>query len=117
MEAPVKIRMEDTTTSEVAKRITRLREASGVVTLGRVLTLVISTDLDGVEKALDAANAASLEHPCRIIVLALGDRTAQNLRLEKHYDHADRYAMAAERAESIPPDMPMTTPGKLFLPM
>ncbi len=74
----MRIRMEDTTTSKVAKRITQLREAGGVVTLGRVLTLVISTDLAGVEKALTAANAASLEHPCRIVVLALGDRTAES---------------------------------------
>lgn len=69
----MKILMEDTTTSKVAKRITALREASGVVTLGRVLTLVISTDEPGLESALTAANAASLEHPCRIILLALGD--------------------------------------------
>ncbi|MDO5634075.1 MAG: glucose-6-phosphate dehydrogenase assembly protein OpcA [Micrococcus sp.] len=69
----MKITMESTTTSQVAKRITALRDASGVVALGRVLTLVISTDADGVEPALRAANAASLEHPCRIVVLALGD--------------------------------------------
>lgn len=37
----MKIRMHDTTTSQVAKRITQLREKSGVVALGRVLTLEI----------------------------------------------------------------------------
>ena len=72
----MKIRMHDTTTSQVAKRITQLREKSGVVALGRVLTLVISTDDAGIESAVQAANAASLEHPCRIIVLALGDPAA-----------------------------------------
>lgn len=69
----MKIRMQDTTTSHVAKRLTQLREKGGVVALGRVLTLVISTDDAGIEPALEAANGASLEHPCRIIVLALGD--------------------------------------------
>ncbi|MCK6095695.1 glucose-6-phosphate dehydrogenase assembly protein OpcA [Micrococcus sp. EYE_162] len=72
----MKISMQDTTTSHVAKRLTRLREKGGVVALGRVLTLVISTDDAGIESALEAANAASLEHPCRIIVLALGDPAA-----------------------------------------
>ena len=72
----MKIRMHDTTTSQVAKRITQLREKSGVVALGRVLTLVISTDDAGIESAVQAANAASLEHPCRIVVLALGDPAA-----------------------------------------
>jgi len=72
----VKIRMHDTTASRVAKRLTQLREKNGVVALGRVLTLVISTDDAGIEPALLAANAASLEHPCRIIVLALGDPQA-----------------------------------------
>jgi len=72
----VKIRMHDTTTSQVAKRLTALRESAGVSALGRVLTLVIVTDDAGIEAALGAANAASLEHPCRIVVLALGDRLA-----------------------------------------
>ena len=47
----MKIRMHDTTTSQVAKRITQLREKGGVVALGRVLTLVISTDDAGIEPA------------------------------------------------------------------
>ena len=72
----MKIRMHDTTTSQVAKRLTALREAGGVAALGRVLSLVISTDDAGIEPALQAANAASLEHPCRIVVLALGDPDA-----------------------------------------
>ena len=54
----------------------RLRETGGVVALGRVLTLVISTRPGHVEKALAAANLASREHPCRIIVLAAGDPQA-----------------------------------------
>jgi glucose-6-phosphate dehydrogenase assembly protein OpcA len=46
-----------------------------VLALGRVLTLVIVTD-DGssIEGAIEAANSASREHPCRVIVLARGQR-------------------------------------------
>ena len=34
----------DTTTSKVSKEIVAMREKGGVVTLGRVLTLVVDTD-------------------------------------------------------------------------
>ncbi|TQM04018.1 glucose-6-phosphate dehydrogenase assembly protein OpcA [Pseudonocardia kunmingensis] len=65
------------TTSAVNKKIVELRERGGVLALGRVLTLVIVTD-DGanIEDAIEAANAASREHPCRVIVLARGQRRA-----------------------------------------
>lgn len=65
------------TTSAVNKKIVELRESGGVLALGRVLTLVIMTD-DGsaIEDAISAANSASREHPCRVIVLARGQRKA-----------------------------------------
>ncbi len=65
------------TTSAVNKKIIQLRESGGVLALGRVLTLVIVTD-DGssIEGAISAANEASCEHPCRVIVLARGQRRA-----------------------------------------
>jgi glucose-6-phosphate dehydrogenase assembly protein OpcA len=45
--------------------------------LGRVLTLVIVTDDGGsAEQAIEAANAASREHPCRVLVIARGSRQA-----------------------------------------
>ena len=53
-----------------------MREEGGVVTLGRVLTLVVVTQPDFVEEAIAAANEASREHPCRIIVLAEGSAAA-----------------------------------------
>lgn len=66
-----------TTTGNVNKRIVELRKRGGAVTLGRVLTLVIATDDDmQTEAVIDAANAASREHPCRVIVLARGARKA-----------------------------------------
>lgn len=62
--------MPNTTASKIGKRLNELRETGGVVALGRVLTLVISTDADNVEAAIAAANGASRLHPARIIVLA-----------------------------------------------
>ncbi|MEV5832401.1 glucose-6-phosphate dehydrogenase assembly protein OpcA [Nocardia sp. NPDC052112] len=70
--------MPQTTTSEVTKRLVRLRESNGVITMGRVLTLVVCTlDSSEAEDAIDAANDASREHPCRVVVLARGDREAE----------------------------------------
>ena len=65
------------TTSAVNRKLVELRESGGVLALGRVLTLVIVTD-DGsaIEKAIEAGNSASREHPCRVIVLARGQRRA-----------------------------------------
>lgn len=65
------------TTSAVNKKLVELRERGGVLALGRVLTLVIVTDDGGrTEEAVEAANAASREHPCRVIVLARGAKKA-----------------------------------------
>jgi glucose-6-phosphate dehydrogenase assembly protein OpcA len=48
-----------------------------VNTIGRVLTLVIVTDDDErTEEIIDAANDASREHPCRVIVVARGAKKA-----------------------------------------
>jgi glucose-6-phosphate dehydrogenase assembly protein OpcA len=65
------------TTSAVNRKIIELREHGGVLALGRVLTLVIVThDGGAIEDSIAAANAASREHPCRVIVLARGQRVA-----------------------------------------
>ncbi len=78
MAAPVIVDMPDTDTIAVAKRMVQLRETNGVITQGRVLTLVVCTlDSSEAEDAIDAANDASREHPCRVIVLARGDRDAE----------------------------------------
>lgn len=73
----------DTTTNDVNKRITELREKFGAITLGRVLTLVVAPDREEIaEEAIEAAAAASREHPCRIIVVMPGDRGATDARLD-----------------------------------
>ncbi len=63
-----------TTTSAISKRMVDLRLSGGVVALGRVLTLLIVTDDGDAEAAIEAANAASSEHPCRVLVMAVGSR-------------------------------------------
>ena len=73
----------DTTTNDINKKITGLREEGGAITLSRVLTLVISLDSDDLlEDSIEAANFASREHPCRVIVVVPGDRDAGEARLD-----------------------------------
>ncbi|HVV18872.1 MAG TPA: glucose-6-phosphate dehydrogenase assembly protein OpcA [Pseudonocardiaceae bacterium] len=71
------IDLPSTTLSQVNSKLVSIRQEGGAVTLGRVLTLVIVTD-DGskTEDAIEAANAASREHPCRVIVVARGAKKA-----------------------------------------
>ncbi|WP_040164524.1 glucose-6-phosphate dehydrogenase assembly protein OpcA [Microbacterium gorillae] len=59
----------DTTVSQVAKHLVKVREEGGAVALGRVLTLIIATRDEVMEAAIEAANDASREHPMRVIVL------------------------------------------------
>ncbi len=51
-----------------------MREKGGANAQGRVLTLVIVTDEDSSEDPIAAANGASFEHPCRVIVVAKGSK-------------------------------------------
>lgn len=83
MAAAVIVELPDVKTNDVNKKITELREEGGAITLGRVLTLVIAPDNDDIlEDSIDAANAASREHPCRVIVVIPGDRGAADPRLD-----------------------------------
>ncbi|WP_405372712.1 MULTISPECIES: glucose-6-phosphate dehydrogenase assembly protein OpcA [unclassified Microbacterium] len=61
----------DTTVSKIARALVNVREEGGAATLGRVLTLVIVSTGGFDEEAIDAANAASREHPMRVIVLVI----------------------------------------------
>ncbi len=68
----------DTTTHAVDRRLLELRDQGGAVALGRVLTLVIVTDDGHAEPAIEAANDASREHPCRMIAVVRGNRRGAN---------------------------------------
>jgi glucose-6-phosphate dehydrogenase assembly protein OpcA len=69
----VRIDLPDTTTRDINRRLVEERDEGGAVALGRVLTLVIDAGDHDPEEAIDAANEASREHPCRIIVLSTID--------------------------------------------
>jgi glucose-6-phosphate dehydrogenase assembly protein OpcA len=59
----------ETTVAKVSRALVTVREEGGAVALGRVLTLVISTESGAAEEAIQAANDASREHPMRVIVV------------------------------------------------
>lgn len=61
-----------TSTSQVNQQLVDLRESGGAVALGRVLNLIININESDAEPAIQAANAASRDHPCRVLVLAGG---------------------------------------------
>ena len=66
-----------TTTAAVNHALIDVRERGGAVAIGRVLNLVIVTDDSAqVEQSIDAANEASKEHPCRVLVVARGPKRA-----------------------------------------
>ncbi len=77
------VELPDTTTTAVNKKLDEMREMAGVVTMGRVLTLIIAPDSDAVvEDSIQAANDASHEHPSRIIVTKRGNAYADEPRLD-----------------------------------
>lgn len=71
----------NTTSSQISKALVKIREEGGAVALGRVLTLIISTNLGEEEEAIEAANDASREHPMRVLVVSTGP--------DHHRDSAD----------------------------
>ena len=68
------IDLPDTTTGAVNRKLVDLRESGGAIALGRVMTLVVLTEEGHVESAIDSANDASREHPCRVITVGLSHR-------------------------------------------
>jgi glucose-6-phosphate dehydrogenase assembly protein OpcA len=68
----------DTSTGAISRKILDIREAGGVVALGRVMTLIIVSDDANAEESIRAANDASREHPCRVIALVKGNRRGTN---------------------------------------
>lgn len=66
--------MKNTETREISAKIDELHEERGEAALGRVLTLLISTNEASLEHDLEVANSASREHPCRVIAIAPNSR-------------------------------------------
>ncbi|GAA1874247.1 glucose-6-phosphate dehydrogenase assembly protein OpcA [Lapillicoccus jejuensis] len=67
-----------TTSVAVSKKLVSLRNDVGAMTLGRVLTLVIVVEDTQAEDVIEAANDASRQHPCRILVVVAGNRRGAN---------------------------------------
>lgn len=77
------VELPSTTTGQVNKKLVDLRKVGGAVTLGRVLTLVVCTrETEKSEDVIDAANDASREHPCRVIVVTRGHPPESVSRLD-----------------------------------
>ncbi|WP_446663558.1 glucose-6-phosphate dehydrogenase assembly protein OpcA [Flexivirga sp. B27] len=64
--------LSDTTTKAISKQLVKLRNESGTMTLGRVMTLIIVVDEADADEAIDAAIHATRQHPSRIIALVSG---------------------------------------------
>lgn len=71
----------DTNVSKISRALVSVREEGGAVALGRVLTLIVITREGAMEEVIEAANAASREHPMRVIALLL-DADADETRLD-----------------------------------
>lgn len=65
------VNLPNTTTTEVSKALVTLRHSVGAMAMGRVLTLLVSTDHAGADDAVAVANEATRQHPARIVVVVL----------------------------------------------
>jgi len=74
VEAAVIVDLPDTTTAAISARLVRLRADTGSMALSRVLTLLVVVDEAHADAAIETANDASRQHPCRIIVVIAGSK-------------------------------------------
>jgi glucose-6-phosphate dehydrogenase assembly protein OpcA len=72
------IDLPSTSTVAISKKLVALRQDTGAMALGRVLTLLIVVDEQDAEGAIEAANDASRQHPCRIIAVVIGNKRGQS---------------------------------------
>ena len=77
-----------TTTDRIVSELIDQGAAAG---RNRVLTLLVSTDADGLEDALEAAHGASRDHPCRVVAVVNppADETAVGARSRDGHAPAD----------------------------
>ncbi|WP_460467713.1 glucose-6-phosphate dehydrogenase assembly protein OpcA [Calidifontibacter terrae] len=68
----------NSSTRDVAKALVRLRGETGAATLGRVMTLLVVTDDEGADTAIEAAAEASRAHPSRIITVVRGTKRGRS---------------------------------------
>ncbi|MCX8647797.1 glucose-6-phosphate dehydrogenase assembly protein OpcA [Bifidobacterium sp. B4001] len=87
------VRLNNTTTSAIAQEIDELHVERGEAAQGRVLTLVIVTEQAHLETALETVNAASREHPCRVIAIVTN---AEDHQAEQEADQRTAAAQSSE---------------------
>lgn len=85
-----------TTTAQISQRIDAMHEERGEAAQGRVLTLLIATTDNRLEEALEIANGASREHPCRVIAVVPHEDSD-----EGHLDAQLRFGADAGAGECI----------------
>ncbi|MFN8196273.1 MAG: glucose-6-phosphate dehydrogenase assembly protein OpcA [Nocardioidaceae bacterium] len=66
------IELTDTNASEIASEFVRARIRAGSPAMGMVMTLVVVVSEEGAPSAMKAAQAASHEHPARVLGMVLG---------------------------------------------
>ncbi|MCU1691458.1 MAG: Glucose-6-phosphate dehydrogenase subunit [Frankiales bacterium] len=115
----------DTTGTDVVKALAAERRASGSVSSGLALTLVVVTDEKHVTEAEHAAVRAAEQHPCRLLIVVRRRPDAPEPRLDAEVAIGDRlgpgeavvmrmYGRLALHAESVvlpllAPDAPVVT--------
>src|SRR3954449_4183626 len=67
------IELIDTNAAQIASEFLRARTRAGSPAMGMVMTLIIVVDEDDADSAMQAARAASHEHPARVLGVILGD--------------------------------------------
>jgi glucose-6-phosphate dehydrogenase assembly protein OpcA len=67
------IELVDTNASAIAAEFVRARTRAGSPAMGMVMTLIIVVNEDQADDAMTAAQAASREHPARVLGVILGD--------------------------------------------
>lgn len=67
------IELTNTTSAEIAAEFVRARTRSGSPAMGMVLTVIVAVREDDATEAMAAAQAASREHPARVLGLIVGD--------------------------------------------
>jgi len=72
------IEMHDTNAAAIAAEFVRARTQSGSPVMGMVMTVLIVVSEDEAPQAIAAAQQATHEHPCRILVLIRGTGRATN---------------------------------------
>ena len=81
---------------DVSKAMVRLRNETGSMTLGRVMTLIVVTDEQYAEESIESAAQASRQHPSRIIVIV-----RSNVRAASRMDAQIRLGGDAGASEII----------------